>query len=195
VPFVPREGNYVSWYACGPTVYDAAHIGHARNYVTFDTIRRIMEDYFNYDVNLVMNVTDIDDKIIVRARHKHLVSEYKSQIANLDAKAVQDVEAAFHAFVGAKLGETISNDAGWKLYVTKVGDGKNPELVAANEKFTTHFEAAQAAFEGIVSARQSMAEGSTDKAAAEALLVASEDVLAPWLDAQFATTVKDHRIF
>ncbi|KAJ2816066.1 Cysteine--tRNA ligase, cytoplasmic, partial [Coemansia sp. 'formosensis'] len=52
VPFVPREGNYVSWYACGPTVYDAAHIGHARNYVTFDTIRRIMEDYFNYDVNL-----------------------------------------------------------------------------------------------------------------------------------------------
>ncbi|KAJ2701179.1 cysteinyl-tRNA synthetase [Coemansia sp. IMI 209128] len=195
VPFVPREGNYVSWYACGPTVYDAAHIGHARNYVTFDTIRRIMEDYFNYDVNLVMNVTDIDDKIIVRARHKHLVSEYKSQIAGLDAKTLQDVETAFHDFVGTKLGETITNDAGWKLYVDKVGDGKNPEMVAVDEKFTTKFEAAQAAFEAIVSARLSMAEGSASKEAAEALVVASEDVLAPWLDARLATTVKDHRIF
>ncbi|KAJ2879414.1 cysteinyl-tRNA synthetase [Coemansia aciculifera] len=195
VPFVPREGNYVSWYACGPTVYDAAHIGHARNYVTFDTIRRIMEDYFNYDVNLVMNVTDIDDKIIVRARHKHLVNEYKRQVTNLDAKTVQDVEAAFHEFVGAKLGETITNDAGWKLYVAKVGDGKNPEMVAADEKFTLRFEAAQTAFEAIVSARQSLAEGNASKGAAEALVVTSEDVLAPWLDAQFASTVKDHRIF
>ncbi|KAJ2485308.1 cysteinyl-tRNA synthetase [Coemansia sp. RSA 2050] len=195
VPFVPREGNYVSWYACGPTVYDAAHIGHARNYVTFDTIRRIMEDYFNYDVNLVMNVTDIDDKIIVRARHKHLVGEYKSQIASLDAKTLQDVETAFYNFVSAKLGEAITNDAGWRLYVDKVGDGKNAEMVAADEKFTTKFEAAQATFEAIVAARLSMAEGNASKEAAEALVVASEDVLAPWLDAQFAATVKDHSIF
>lgn len=55
------------WYGCGPTVYDASHMGHARTYVTFDVIRRIMSDYLNYDVTLCMNITDIDDKIIKRS--------------------------------------------------------------------------------------------------------------------------------
>ncbi|KAJ2741729.1 cysteinyl-tRNA synthetase [Coemansia sp. BCRC 34301] len=195
VPFVPRDGNKVGWYACGPTVYDAAHLGHARNYVTFDIIRRIMEDYFNYDVNLVMNVTDIDDKIIVRARHKHLLTEYRRQKTVLDAQTVLEVEGAFHAFVSAMLDEKVTSDADWKLYVAKVGDGKNAELVEANAKFTMLFDAAQSAFEAIVAARQSLAEGTATKEAADALVVASEDVVAPWLDAQFATTVKDHRIF
>ena len=52
---------------CGPTVYDAAHLGHARTYLTFDIIRRILTSYFHYDVNLCMNITDIDDKIIKRS--------------------------------------------------------------------------------------------------------------------------------
>jgi len=51
------------WYACGPTVYDDAHLGHARNYVSTDIIRRIMRDYFKFDVNFVMNITDVDDKV------------------------------------------------------------------------------------------------------------------------------------
>lgn len=42
-------------------------MGHARTYVTFDVIRRIMSDYLNYDVTLCMNITDIDDKIIKRS--------------------------------------------------------------------------------------------------------------------------------
>ena len=70
VPFRPREGNLVKWYICGPTVYDSAHLGHARAYVTFDMIRRVLEEVFQYDVFLVMNVTDIDDKIIERARER-----------------------------------------------------------------------------------------------------------------------------
>jgi len=52
---------------CGPTVYDASHMGHARTYLGFDIIRRILESYFRYDVTLVMNITDIDDKIIKRS--------------------------------------------------------------------------------------------------------------------------------
>lgn len=74
----------MKWYNCGPTVYDASHLGHARcvawllrisqianiafprNYVTQDYIRRILVDYFGYDVHLVMNVTDIDDKVLPR---------------------------------------------------------------------------------------------------------------------------------
>lgn len=65
VPFVPidPEGKKVTWYACGPTVYDDAHLGHARNYVSTDILRRIIRDYFKFDVRFVMNVTDVDDKV------------------------------------------------------------------------------------------------------------------------------------
>lgn len=64
-PFIPidPEAKKVSWYVCGPTVYDDAHLGHARNYVSTDIIRRIMRDYFKFDVRFVMNVTDVDDKV------------------------------------------------------------------------------------------------------------------------------------
>jgi cysteinyl-tRNA synthetase len=62
VPFVPKEEGKVSWYACGPTVYDHSHLGHARNYVSTDIIRRVMRDYFGFKVNFVMNITDVDDK-------------------------------------------------------------------------------------------------------------------------------------
>lgn len=67
VDFVPEKPKQVRWYTCGPTVYDASHLGHARNYVAQDVVRRILE-YFGYDVELVMNITDIDDKIITRSR-------------------------------------------------------------------------------------------------------------------------------
>lgn len=63
VPFVPKQEGKVSWYACGPTVYDHSHLGHARNYVSTDIIRRIMGEYFGYKVNFVMNITDVDDKV------------------------------------------------------------------------------------------------------------------------------------
>lgn len=64
-PFIPidPQGHKVAWYACGPTVYDDAHLGHARNYVSTDIIRRIMRDYFKFDVHFVMNITDVDDKV------------------------------------------------------------------------------------------------------------------------------------
>jgi hypothetical protein len=62
-PFEPIEKGKISWYACGPTVYDHSHLGHARNYVSTDIIRRILMYYFGYDVKFVMNITDIDDKV------------------------------------------------------------------------------------------------------------------------------------
>ena len=63
--FIPidRSGQKITWYVCGPTVYDDAHLGHARNYVSTDILRRIMRDYFRYDLKFVMNITDIDDKV------------------------------------------------------------------------------------------------------------------------------------
>lgn len=63
VHFEPIEKGKISWYACGPTVYDHSHLGHARNYVSTDIIRRILRDYFGYKVNFVMNITDVDDKV------------------------------------------------------------------------------------------------------------------------------------
>lgn len=66
----------VRWYSCGPTVYDASHMGHARNYVTTDILRRLLKDYFGYDLKYVQNVTDVDDKIIVKARHNLLFDKY-----------------------------------------------------------------------------------------------------------------------
>jgi cysteinyl-tRNA synthetase len=66
------NGKVLTWYCCGPTVYDSAHLGHARAYISFD-IRRIISDYLGYTVNYVMNITDIGDKIILKARQKHLL--------------------------------------------------------------------------------------------------------------------------
>ena len=71
VEFVTKNGDRtINWYMCGPTVYDSAHLGHARTYLTFDIIRRILSNYFHYDVNLCMNITDIDDKIIQRSNEQ-----------------------------------------------------------------------------------------------------------------------------
>jgi cysteinyl-tRNA synthetase len=67
--FKPLHGNRVHMYVCGPTVYDFCHIGHARSYVAFDTIRRYLE-YKGYSVIYLQNFTDIDDKILKRAREK-----------------------------------------------------------------------------------------------------------------------------
>lgn len=65
--FEPLNPPLVKMYVCGLTVYDNVHIGHARTYVAFDVIRRWLE-YRGYRVKHVMNVTDVDDKIIARAQ-------------------------------------------------------------------------------------------------------------------------------
>ncbi|ASJ04519.1 cysteine--tRNA ligase [Thermococcus barossii] len=64
--FRPLRDNEVRMYVCGPTVYDYTHLGHARTYIAFDVIRRYLE-HRGYTVLMVMNFTDIDDKIIKRA--------------------------------------------------------------------------------------------------------------------------------
>ncbi|KAM4795948.1 putative cysteine--tRNA ligase, mitochondrial [Rhinophrynus dorsalis] len=66
-PLILPSSALATWYSCGPTVYDHAHLGHACTYVRFDTIRRILSKVFGIDVVMVMVITDIDDKIIKRA--------------------------------------------------------------------------------------------------------------------------------
>jgi len=68
--FVPRVVGQVSFYVCGVTVYDFSHLGHARAYVAFDCMRRYLQ-HCGYTVRFVQNFTDIDDKIIARAKENN----------------------------------------------------------------------------------------------------------------------------
>lgn len=69
--FETLEPDQVSMYVCGPTVYDNAHVGHAMSSMVFDIIRRYLE-YSGYAVRHVMNYTDVDDKIIMRAQFEEV---------------------------------------------------------------------------------------------------------------------------
>ena len=66
---VPNVPGKISMYACGPTVYNYFHIGNARPFIVFDTLRRYLE-YKGYEVTFVQNFTDIDDKMIKRANEE-----------------------------------------------------------------------------------------------------------------------------
>ena len=66
---VPLEPGKIGMYACGPTVYNYFHIGNARPFIVFDTLRRYLE-YLGYEVTFVQNFTDIDDKMIKRANEE-----------------------------------------------------------------------------------------------------------------------------
>ena len=64
--FIPLEENKVKMYVCGPTVYDKAHLGHARCYITWDVLYRYLK-FLGYNATYCRNVTDVDDKILKKA--------------------------------------------------------------------------------------------------------------------------------
>lgn len=95
--FEPLEDNKVRLYVCGPTVYDSAHVGHAMSSIVFDVIRRYLE-YKGYEVQHVMNYTDVDDKVILRANDLDVdpleladqyIGEYNQLIENLNILPAQ----------------------------------------------------------------------------------------------------------
>ncbi|MCK5215230.1 MAG: cysteine--tRNA ligase [Candidatus Omnitrophica bacterium] len=95
---VPVENQTIRMYTCGVTVYDLSHIGHARSLCVFDMIRRYLK-YRGFDVKFVRNITDVDDKIINRARETNKTS---TQVAEENIKAYYEdlkrlgVDAADH---------------------------------------------------------------------------------------------------
>ncbi|RDB28024.1 Cysteine--tRNA ligase [Hypsizygus marmoreus] len=97
-PRHPLPNTSHSLSLCGPTVYDASHLGHARNYVTTDILRRIMRDYFGYEVIFVQNVTDVDDKIIRRAREQYFFTRYKADHPKVDQKVLEDTVLAYSEY-------------------------------------------------------------------------------------------------
>lgn len=73
--FHPLYKDYVTIYNCGPTVYDYFHIGNARNFITFDNIRRYLI-HKGYKVKFIQNITDIEDKIIQKAQEEKVPVEH-----------------------------------------------------------------------------------------------------------------------
>ena len=76
--FKPLEEGKVKMYVCGPTVYNYIHVGNARPFIIFDTLRRYLE-YRGYDVTFVQNFTDVDDKIIKRGHEEGIAPEEIAQ--------------------------------------------------------------------------------------------------------------------
>lgn len=97
--FVPIEEGKVKMYSCGPTVYNYFHIGNARPFIIFDTLRRYLE-YRGYEVTFVQNFTDIDDKMINKANELGItVRELADQYINeyfIDARGLGIKEASYH---------------------------------------------------------------------------------------------------
>ncbi len=100
--FVPVEPGKVGMYVCGPTVYKPSHIGHMVGPVIFDTVKRYLT-YLGYQVNFVVNITDVDDKLIVRARElnttvkdlaERMTADYLDCLAKLNVKGIDRMPKA-----------------------------------------------------------------------------------------------------
>src|SRR3989344_2324244 len=83
--FQPLKKNRVGMYVCGPTVYSSGHLGHARNYLTFDIIRRWLE-HEGYKIKYIMNITDIHDDIKKDTNIKKYIQEFKKELGLLQIK-------------------------------------------------------------------------------------------------------------
>lgn len=201
--FVPQDpqGKKVTWYACGPTVYDDAHLGHARNYVSTDILRRILKDYFHFEVNFVMNITDVDDKIILRARQKYLLEQFKAQNKTQNELVSQTVAAAYTAYLNKNLPSL--PDQNPKTFRKNLeqsyarvlrgepleGEGKAGDKEA---KVKMHIKTVDGATDVV----QQLGEGKTVEPY-EAIFDRTQDILLPYLDSLHGSKIdsEDHSIF
>ena len=109
--FKPIEENKVKMYVCGPTVYDNAHLGHARCYITWDVLYRYLK-FKGYDVTYCRNVTDVDDKILKKAEKEGKTPEevstfwYKKFSDSMNA--LNNLKPDIEPFATKTLGEMIS---------------------------------------------------------------------------------------
>ncbi|KAJ5689386.1 cysteine--tRNA ligase [Penicillium macrosclerotiorum] len=206
-PFVPIDpaGKKVTWYACGPTVYDDSHLGHARNYVSTDIIRRIMRDYFKFDVNFVMNITDVDDKIILRARQQHLFNEYVAANPTVTPEVLDTTKKAYSAYLkknlsllNPELPASEYQKEVEKAYAVVLSGGALPGNQKAGDdeaKVKMHIKTVASAATFLNKAE---AGAATDPAAfAESFYTNAQDVLLPYLDALKGASINadDHSIF
>ena len=128
-PMIPVHEGKVGIYACGPTVYNYFHIGNARPFVIFDTLRRFLT-HLGYEVKFVQNFTDIDDKMIRRANEENTtveaiaeryIAEYFKDAAALGVKPA-DVHPRATKHIGEIIGLIKKLEAKGLAYPTDNGD-------------------------------------------------------------------------
>ena len=109
--FIPIEGNKVKMYVCGPTVYDSAHLGHARCYITWDVLYRYLK-FKGYDVTYCRNVTDVDDKILNKAQKEGKtpdeVAQFYYQAFSKSMESLNNLKPDIEPFATKTLGEMIA---------------------------------------------------------------------------------------
>ena len=180
--FIPRSGGRnVTWYCCGPTVYDFSHMGHARNYVATDINRRILQDYFGYNVEFVQNVTDIDDKIILRARQSHLFEGYVSQNPEVTAEVRNKVQTALSQYIEKNLGKKISSAAEYESWYSTLDVAQEK---ITNPKFLMYTTAVRNCFKAL-----------DNDVGPETFFSLIKDVLIPVLDKELGSTINEPEIF
>ena len=176
---VTIEQNHVKFYMCGPTVYNFAHLGHARAYLTFDIIRGILEDYFSLDVTYVMNITDIDDKIILRGRQLHLREKYMGEHQQLDETLLSDLQDA-QAMAVSKA----------EKKVREIGEAKTDEDASMLKLREKQLNEAKVLLDEI---RATVPASGPDRR--EELLARTTDSLGEWLDSKHGADVRDNEVF
>ncbi|KAF2115248.1 cysteinyl-tRNA synthetase [Lophiotrema nucula] len=206
-PFVPIDpsGKNVTFYACGPTPYDDSHLGHAKNYVSIDIVRRILKDYFGFNVKFVMNSTNIDDKIIIRARQQFFLARFKEQQGDPKGPVTDAVKEtarlALKQFAqknlellpedlltdqySSALDKAYGTDAEQVALATKIADGS---AATVNPKLKGHIKTARAAVEVVHGPGNLNLSDFYDKV---------DDILLPYLDAKYKTELdsSDYTIF
>src|SRR5438477_5465591 len=103
-PFHKRPGETVTMYVCGPTVYKPSHLGHMVGPVIFDTVKRYLQ-YLGYEVTLVVNITDVDDKLIVESKKQdttvtnlaeRITADYVKNLELLNVTGIDKMPRATH---------------------------------------------------------------------------------------------------
>jgi hypothetical protein len=127
-----------------------------RNYVTQDILRRIARDYFAYDVKFVMNVTDIDDKIIQRARQQHLLENLRSKADLITPQLTDQVRESLESYANNTVKKLLGNELSLEEVLQKAASQLQwkAEMMAKEEKFGMWIEALVCPFLSFLSCTQ-----------------------------------------
>lgn len=170
------------------------------NYLTQDIVRRILRDYFGYDVNFVMNITDIDDKIIMRAREAYLLNETKEKNPKLSPELVADARQAFAAFL-PKLIKVLpspvdapnGDDALEHFAAISAKSTSDPQFLEAGkekeEKFGLYITSLNQARDAILAAEKHLGSGAAG--GVDALVDGTASVLGPYYGETKGDTITD----
>ncbi len=195
-----RDGKAVTWYTCGPTVYDEPHLGHARSAVSLDILRRVMRDYFQFKVRFVMNVTDVDDKIVLKGRYQYLGARLQKEIESMErskaaAEAISAGRAALKHYLSSHL-PLVSSDTTAETYSEEANRAYShlaeSEPSDQNAKLKMHIKNCQSAAEALFAL-----EKAPDDSPLSDFFDGAKDVLHPYLDHLYGSTIdsQDHSIF